>query len=387
MLIILASPDALVRQGKLDQKLIDALKQTRASGNPTALVSNHGKPRVVRTLHLAEAEYSFLQERGRQGGAIVARNAAKFSLKSFDALVLASERRRKRSRWGRTAERYWWRVVWSSDRQVAALGSQIASAADLSQVIDLPAGWSGTWWYTGNAARYGVRALSDLSTKKYGLTNTQQAFAVGLTSTVKNGGAKLNALLAVTARSLLMEAFGAKDRLVWGVYPSSKSDNKDSEVLSDFTHRLRTTSFCHEFDLLRKANRYLSGIDLLLKSLQSGSGDRTDPTEQLFLTLHLNPYYAESGRLVGKNVVVIDDCTTYGVSFGVASAFLRAAGASSVTGVALGKFGSQLRYYEIDIASDPFKPLVSNKFKIVASTAMAGATNPAAQASLQDLID
>lgn len=40
--------------------------------------------------------------------------------------------------------------------------------------------------------------------------------------------------------------------------------------------------------------------------------------------MHLNPFYKDHQRLVGKNVIVVDDCTTYGVSFGVASALLRA---------------------------------------------------------------
>lgn len=381
MLIILASPDALIRQGKLDQDLIDVLKQARAAGNPTALVSNHLRPQWFDTAFNGSG-VQFIQERGRQGGAIVARNAEKFSLNPFDALVLATKD--VDVQMGKNGGALLVACGWSSDRQVAALGVQIASAADVKEVIELTAGWSGKWWYSGDAARYSVRALSDLSTKKYGLTGTQQAFALGLTSTVKNGGAKLNALLAVTARSLLMEGFGKKIGLVWGVYPSSKSCNNDSEVLSDFSHRLRTTVSRVRF--AKKGEPLFVRHKLSSKRSAGGSGDRTDPLEQV-LTIHLNPYYKESSRLVGKHVVVIDDCTTYGVSFGVAAAFLRAAGAASVTGVALGKFGSQLRYYEIDIASDPFKPVTLANFKVAASTVMAGATNSAAQSSLQDLID
>lgn len=33
------------------------------------------------------------------------------------------------------------------------------------------------------------------------------------------------------------------------------------------------------------------------------------------LSIHLNPFYEQSGRLTSKHAIVVDDCTTYGVSF------------------------------------------------------------------------
>ena len=381
MLIILTSPDALVRQGKLDQGLVDVLKRARAAGNPTALVSNHKQPSWFDAA-FSGSGVQFIQEYGRQGGDIVSRNAQKFSLNPFDAVVLATKD--VDVQMGKNGGALLVAADWSLDKQVTPLGIRVASAADFKEIIDLTAGWSGKWWFSADAPRYAVRALSDLSTKKYGLTGAQQAFAYGLTSTVKTGGAKLNALLAVTARSLLMEGFGTKKDLVWGVYPSSKANNGDNEVLSDFTHRLRTT--------VSRVRHAMRGEPLFVRHTTSskrstgGGGDRTDPAEQV-QTVHLNPYYGQSTRLVGKHVVVIDDCTTYGLSFGVAAAFLRAAGVASVTGIALGKFGSQFRYYEIDIASNPFQPVPPGAFNVVTSAAMAGATSASAQSSLQDLID
>lgn len=381
MLIVLTSPDAIMRNGKIDQTLVDALKLAKAAGNPTALVSNHTRPSWFDGA-FGGSGVQFIQEYGRQSGKLVSINADQHKLKPFDVLVLATKG--EDVQMGKNGGALLVAADWAADAKVAALGVQITSAADLSQVIDLSAGWSGKWWFSADATRYNVRALSDLSTKKYGLTGTQQAFAMGLTTLVKSGGAKLNALLAVAARSLLMEGFGTKKDLLFGVYPSSKSKNDDSEVLTDFTHRLRTT-----VSLARMAAK---SEPLFIRHLPSskrsggGGGDRTDPSEQV-LTLHLNPYYAKNKRLVGKNVIVVDDCTTYGVSFGVAAAFLRAAGAESVTGVALGKFGSQLRYYEIDIKSDPFKPVPAGSFTVVGSAPMSGVSNSSAQTSLQNLID
>ncbi|WP_112076959.1 hypothetical protein [Herbaspirillum rubrisubalbicans] len=381
MLIVLTSPDALLINGAINQKLVDVLKQAREKGYPTGLVSNHKKPDWFDAT-FAGTQVQFVREYGRQNGDFVKANAETFSLKPFDVLVLATKA--DDVQMGKNSGAVLVAGGWSSDKQVAALGVQVATPDDLSKVIELSAEWPGKWWFAGDAAFYNVRALSDLSSKKYGLTHTQQAFAHRLTATVKNGGVKLNALLAVTARSLLMDGFGERENLLWGVYPSSSSANDDSEVLSDFCHRLRTT-----VSRVQMAKR---GVPLFIRHTASskrsagGGGDRTNPTEQI-LTLHLNPHYKKSDRLVGKNVVVLDDCTTYGVSFGVAAAFLRAAGAASVTGIALGKFGSQLRDYEIEISGDPFMPVKNGDFKILKSESMAGVSNSEAQSSLQNLID
>lgn len=381
MLIVLTSPDALLRKGVLDQSLVDVLKQAREKGYPTGIVSNHEKPDWFDGA-FSGTQVQFVQEYGRQDGKFVRANAEKFSLNPFDVLVLATKDIDVQM--GKNAGALLVAGDWATDAQVAALGVKVTTPDELSKVIELSAEWPGKWWYSSDAENYSVRALSDLSSKKYGLTGIQQAFAHRLTATVKSGGAKLNALLAVTARSLLMDGFGEKEDLVWGVYPSSSSTNDDNEVLSDFTHRLRTT--VSRVRMAKKGEPLFIRHTPSTKRSAGGGGDRTDPSEQI-TSLHLNPFYSQSKRLLGKNVVVIDDCTTYGVSFGVAAAFLKAAGAKSVTGVALGKFGSQLRHYEIEITSDPFAPIKAGNFKILKSEQMAGASNGAAQSSLQNLID
>ena len=178
-----------------------------------------------------------MQNRGRQSGEIVSQNAKKFALNPFDALVLAAKD--EDVQMGKNGGAILVAAGWSAAQQVASLGIRIDNAAQLQEIIALTAGWSGQWWYAGDAGRYRVRALSDLS--GLGKDVTQQLFAQRLTATVKGGGGRLNALLAVTSRSLLMEKVNQLDGLVWGVYPSSKSANDDDEILSDFTHRLRTT--------------------------------------------------------------------------------------------------------------------------------------------------
>jgi hypothetical protein len=90
--------------------------------------------------------------------------------------------------------------------------------------------------------------------------------------------------------------------------------------------------------------------------------------------------------LGGRNVVVIDDCTTYGLSFGIAAAFLLKAGANSVSGVVLGKFGSKLLYHDVEILTDPFSPVAPGGYTSTSPTPFPGATNPVAQHALRALI-
>lgn len=378
MLILLTSPDAVLRNNHPDPQLAHVLINAKIAGNPVGLISNHAEPPWFQGT-FGTSGVQFLQSKGRQSGEIVSQNAKKFALNPFDALVLAAKD--EDVQMGKNGGAILVAAGWSAAPQVASLGIRVDSAAQFQEIIDLTAGWSGKWWFSGDGARYRVRALSDLS--GYGQAVTQQLFAQRLTATVKGGGSRLNALLAVTARSLLMEKVNELDGLVWGVYPSSTSANDDDEILSDFTHRLRTTVSRVRFSK-RDEPLFIRHTPSPKRSA-GGGGDRTDPTGQI-VTIHLNPFYSQRGRLVGKHVVVIDDCTTYGVSFGAAAAFLRKAGAASVTGVALGKFGNQLRHYEIDIKTDPFKPVAADGFAVGVPSWLPGATSAVAQQVLLTLI-
>lgn len=376
MPIILTSPDAVLRVGVPDPALVQVLKDAVAAGHPVGLISNHREPTWFAPT-FGGSDVQFLQSIGRQSGDVVLQNAAKFKLHPFDVVVLATKG--EDVQMGKNGGALLVGASWSADAQVKALGVGVADAAQFREVIQLTAAWSGQWWFTATAPRYRVLALSDLS--GYGRSVTQQEFARRLTITVKNGGSPLTALLAITARSLLMDGTHAVKDLLWGVYPSSSSTNDDNDTLCDFTHGLRTTVSRVRFSA--RGEPLFIRHKASAKRSTGGGGDRTDPTEQI-LTIHLNPAY--KGRLTGKHVIVVDDCTTYGVSFGVAAAFLLKAGAASVTGVALGKFGNQLRHYEIDILADPFGPVPAGGFNLVSTGGLAGTTNSVSQAALHALI-
>lgn len=376
MLIVISSPDAVAPNGAPQADLVKVLISAKAGGNPVGIVSNHAEPGWF-SGSFNQTGVQFLQVVGRQDGEILTENAAKFSLNPFDVFVLAAKA--EDVQMGKNGGAVLVAVGWSTDPVVKGLGIRVDSADEFKMVLDLTSAWAGHWWFSGDKPRYKVRALADLS--GFGKGISQQDFAKKVTSTVKQGGGRLKALLAVTARSLLVDGIGAETDLVWGTFPSSASANDDSETLSDFTHRLRTT-----VSRVRYAKR---GVPLFIrhnpspKRSSGGGGDRTDPSDQIE-TLHLNPAYKKN--LKGRHVILVDDCTTYGVSFGVAAAFLRKAGAATVTGVALGKFGNQLRYYEIDILSDPFAPVASKGYKVTKTEHFTGTTSGTVQSALLPLI-
>lgn len=376
MLIVLASPDALVQKGALYPDLVTVLKDASTAKHPVGVVSNHTEPAWFAGA-FAGSSVQFLHQPGRQNGTIVADNAKGLGLHPFDALVLAVNDADLRM--GKNGGAILVAAGWSTDAKVKTLGIQVHSPKQLAEVISLTNGWTGNWWFSASGPLYEVRALTDLS--GYNKPLDQAEFAAKLTITVKNGDARLLSLLTVTSRSLLIDGEGTQDSLLWGVYPSSNSANDDTEVLSGFVHGLRTT--------VSRAHLCKRGAPLFIrhkpsaKRSKGGGGDRTDPTDQL-LSLHINPAY--KAGIKGKNVMVLDDCTTYGVSFGVAAALLRKAGAKSVTGVALGKFGNQLRQYDIEILGDPFKPLSATDFKLKTVAWFPGTTNSISQKVLQSLI-
>jgi hypothetical protein len=376
MFMLLTSVDAVAPGGVAQQDLVAVLVKARSNGIPVGIVSNHAEPKWFAN-SFADSKVQFLQVLGRQDGKIVAKNAEHLKLKSHDCLVLAASA--TDIQMGKNGKAVLIGAGWSNDIQAQKLGIRASSPSELSEVLDLITGWSGRWWFSANGPLYGVRAISDLS--QYNKPISQQQFASKVTDTVKAGGPRLTALLAVGSRSLLVEGLGVSSDSLFGVYPSSSSANSDSEILSEFTHRVRTTVSRVRF--ARVGEPLFVRHKPSPKRHSGEGGDRRDPTSQL-ASLHLNPFYAR--RLAGRDVVVIDDCVTYGVSFGVSAALLRAAGAASVTGVALGKFGRTLHHFHIDITGNPFAPLSPSDWDLKSRAVMTGTEDTAAQGSLQSLI-
>lgn len=380
MRILITSPDVIVKSGEMADALITALKDIRDSGVPVGVVSNHKEPSWF-SGKFGDSKVQFLHQPNRQSGKIISENVKEKSLHPFDVLVLAGKI--DDISMGKNGGAIIIAAGWSDVPAVRALGIAVKTPQELLEVVKLSSSWDGHWWYSASAAAYEIRALINLS--GINQSQAQQDFAHKLTATVKKGGARLNALLTIIVRSLLMDGFDSepKSNLLWGVYPSSKSKNNDNEILSDFTHRLRTA--------VSRAKLSKRGEPLFIRHTESSkrsagsSTNREDPSEQIE-TLHLNPFYKDNKRLVGKEVILVDDCTTYGVSFGVAAAFLKKAGAAKVTCIALGKFGNCLQAYDILINSSPFEPVKQGDYVIKLVYSLAGTSDNSVQNSLLGLI-
>lgn len=376
MRVILISNSAFNYQGIFYQGLADELNRL-SQHYPIAFVSNKPKPSWFDS-HFNPNEVQFIQELGRQNGDIVKRLAVHYGVETHQVIVLAASQ--DDIRMGKNGNALIVAVGWATQQIVTTWGIKIDRADELGYMINLISNWDGEWWYLGIGNRYRVLALANLSS--YGVSFQQQQLAPRLTRTVKNGGPHLNALLAITCGSLQGINVNDMPDLMWGVYPSSSSNNNDNEVLSEFAHRVRSTVSRVHF-ARRGSPLFIRHRPSVKRSNAKGSVDRTDPTDQIE-TIHLNPFYED--KINGRNVVVFDDCTTYGVSFGVAASFLFAAGALSVTGIALGKFGNQLLEYDININSNPFQPVRQGGYKIMGNNNFEPTVNPHSTTSLVDII-
>jgi hypothetical protein len=372
MIVLLLSPASLSGSAKITKQIDETLARLVGPNVAVCVVSNHSKP-VWFDERLGGTDVEFIQVHGRQSGGIVRDVAKAAEVATSDVFVLVASN--DDLRMAKNGNAIVLSAQWIPESPTGHLGIDVANPVELELIVRVSSDWPGGWWYEGDGDGYDVRALTDLS--QIGKSETQQEFAGRIKNVVKDGGANLNALLAVTSRSLLKDLPPGRE-LLFGVYPSSDSNNKDSETLSDFTHRLRTT--------VTRVHFAKRGVPLFVRHMPSvqrhrvQGSDRADPNGQVG-TVRINRAYVE--RIPGRHVVVVDDCVTYGVSFGVAAALLKAAGAASVTGVALGKFGSCIHEYSIELRGEPFKPVKLLRYTCRSFTER---TNPDAQALLNTLL-
>ena len=379
-MLLVTSPSALLVKGTVDSSIAQVLKEAVADGHIVGVVSNQAKPDWFDNVFQGTG-VEFAQSIGRGDGEIVRETAKNKGLAPQDVLVLAASR--DDIAMGKNGNAVLVAAAWSNKPRISELGIQVDSPASLREILHLTSEWDGKWWFSAKGSYYGVHALADLSTMGQGKGYDLKQFRSQLKTTIKTGGPRLNALLAMTARSMLTQGINTVPNLMWGVFPSSDSTNTDTEVLSDFPRRLRTT--VSNVRMARRGQPLFIRHRASTKRSTSGSKiDRLDPREQIE-TIHLNPAYANN--VAGRNVIVIDDCTTYGVSFGVAAGLLYKAGAQSVTCVALGKFGGLLEEFQVEITGDPFKPLSYDKEAILHHrNPLFGSENSSSQAVLKGLL-
>ncbi len=379
MLALITCVDAIISTaGIIAPGAVKRLTNIRATGTFVAIVSNKPRPHWFDST-FQNSGVSFIKTDARQKGLVIKEIAHNLKIQSYDILVLAFKS--EDMQMAKNGHALLIAAGWSNDAVVKKIGISVRSGGQLEKLVNLANFWTGHWWFKSEKKKYSVNALADLSGFGGGITPPQKIFASKLTDTVKKGGTQLTALLLVTARSLLIDGIYDNSKPLWGVYPSSSSANTDTEVLSEFTHQLRTTVSQAHYS--KRLNPLFIRHSRSIKRSTDKSADRTDPTDQI-TTMHLNPIY--KAGIKKKDVIILDDCTTHGLSFGVASAFLHAAGAASVTGIALGKFGHALKYFDITIKSDPFAPVASTGFTVEPHSKFNGKDDDRAQQTLITLL-
>lgn len=374
---LLTSPSVFPEDSAARAELIAAL-QSISQFADVGVVSNHSEPDWF-AAEVDGAKVNFLRVAGRQQGTWLREAAAENGVSAHQVIVLAGSLDDIQMSTNNSALLVG--AGWVDDEGVTERGLKVPHPNELEGLVKLYADWDGRSWYRAQGPSYTVEALCDVSTLRKGLE--QERFGGLVTDAVKHATPRLNGLLAVAAGTLVRSGVIHEGDLLWGAYPSSKSTNEEEEAMCDFTHRLRT-SLSRVWFAKREVPLFWRHQPAPKRSAGEG-GDREDPTSEVE-SLHLNPYYRKGKRLRGRNVILLDDCTTYGVSMGVAAGFLRKAGALSVTCLAVGKFGRRLGCYDVKVNSSPFRPVEAGNWSVEHRTWTEESESGTDQATLRRLL-
>lgn len=374
---LLTSPSVFPDDSASRAELIAALQSIRQFAG-VGVVSNHSEPNWFAE-EVDGAKVNFLRVPGRQQGNWLRDHAEKSGVPAHQVIVLAGSMADIQMSTNNSALLV--AAGWVDDEYVTQTGLKVPHPSELEGLVKLYSEWDGRSWYRAQGPAYTVEALCDISTLYKGLE--QQRFGGLVTDAVKHATPRLNGLLAVAAGTLVRSGVIHASDLLWGAYPSSASSNEEEEAMCDFTHRLRTSLSRMKF-AKREEPLFWRHQHAPKRSAGEG-GDREDPTSEVE-SLHLNPYYRRGKRLRGRNVILLDDCTTYGVSMGVAAGFLRKAGALSVSCLAVGKFGRRLGCYDVKVNSSPYRPVQAGQWSVTRPAWTEETESTSDQAALRRLL-
>jgi hypothetical protein len=333
------------------------LRKLRKAGHAIFCVSNHGQPTWWDN---CSKVMQFQRAVGRQNGKIVSGilNANQGRLRHSEVVVLGA------------SEEDFLMAVNSRSILLACgwAGALHAKTRHYGVLVDRPERMEQVigfledkhpWYFHHHSSFLDIFSLTDAGTK-YESDLQLKRLVERLQTCLKNGQPIYKNAFRLHVLSSLYATDIFKSADVWSYYPASDSKNTGQDIMAEFSELARTT--------FGKRNKY----PLVIRHKPSvkrhlSGGDRNDPRSQLD-TVHLNPEYRD--KLTGKNVVVMDDYLTRGVSFGTAASLLRRAGAAKVIGVSMGKFGNVAHVYDIDVQGDPFAPL--KKYKVNSMSAMNG---------------
>jgi len=342
--------------------VVEALRSAKKEGCTTFVVSNHSRP----TWLTGALDFIQFQRCGfkppRQSGKIVQELIElnrKNGLAESEIIILGADD--EDMMMAVNSKTVLIRCEWAKPlgSRIANYGVPFVNPGIIPVVLKLLEG-NEPWYFVHSDEFLTVYAATNAGTR-FEPDATMVRLVNALRGCLKSGSKELHKGFVLHFLSSVYNTQIFREVDIWSYFPSSGSSNEGAEVMADFC------------DLARETYKKRSNGPLFIRHKPSikrhlGKCDRTDPTSQLE-TVHLNPEYA--GKLEGSTVAVLDDYLTYGVSFGVAAALLKKAGASKVVAVAMGKFGNCANLYDIEIKSDNvYQPL--SDFRLVSTSQMSG---------------
>lgn len=250
-------------------------------------------------------------------------------------------------------------------------GIPVTTPDELARLIAL-LNTSSPWYFESDVAGCATFALANGG--NWNQPKECQHLADQLREYLKEGTSLLRGVQLHLLSSIYLTP-SLRDADVWGYYPSSTPKDDDMELMALVARLVREPL---------KRMYAQQGRPLLVRHRPAQarhirSVDRMNPCEQIE-SVHVNP---DAERCIrGKNVVVLDDYLSYGVSFSVARSLLEAAGAKSVAGVAMGKFGNAGHIFEIEVKGNPCKPLKKGDYRVASAMQMSGTYVQQAQLEL-----
>lgn len=341
------------------ENVASSLEEIKKAGVTVFLISSHTEPAWL-SKEFSAIRFCSCPFSERKSGAIVDRLIeinSKLNLKKSEILVLGAKD--ADFFMAVNSQSLLVRCGWASklEDKIRNYGIGLNDPRLLGKLIRLLQGKK-PWYFQASDEDLQVFSLTNAGT--IGVTHLPSLNLINqLKDCLKAGEKKRKAAFNIHLLSSLNATEGFRDVDWWCCYPSSNPSNE--EIMDDFVTLARTT-----FKKKSPGPLLIRHTPAPKRHVQGG--DRTDPSSQL-TTIHLNPKYR--GKLEGATVAVLDDYLTYGVSFGVASALLRKAGATKVLAVSMGKFGRCARFYNIEIQEDDvFKPI--SRFDCKLSVPMVG---------------
>ena len=369
MALVLTSPSCVAPNGTPRNALVKRLRLLGKEGS-VALLSRSPKPDWFDSAFGDDVLFFRVPYRGN--GEFIKQNAERLQRSPHEMLVLAGNDHDIAL--AKNGGAVLIGAGWSDDPAVARTGLRVKKARDFDEIARLLDEWPGSWFWQAEVSQMRVRALADLST--YYKPAEQEKFGEDVTDLVKEGGPRLTALTALLCRSYLSEDSTEKN-LAYALYPSSSSNNDDTDTLSQTLHAFRTVTSQVRF---AKRDEPILVRHRPAPKRSSGGTDRGDPTDELN-SLHVNTEYR--GKLRGRVVVLLDDCTTHGLSFSVARTLLLAAGAEEVLAIALGKLGNRFVFTDIKlkVTTDCYKQ-GDKSFSITSARSISGTSDSESQSEL-----